>query len=200
MNPVGWHYEDLEYLNTINIQDQTILSNAATRGYLKLPPMDEMDDRIGRSTFCNRESNQLYFALSNCMIHRYFFHRVPILQAPNSLTMEGLCQSFHSFDFILSKTVVKDSPNTQLPSANRLRLGRSIHYIFYIISIPRITNELYKKLKDKIPTSPISIEYSFGRFFNSKSPAKSLKLYSPIWMDSNDSQFNMWNDFVMSLP
>ena len=69
MNPVGWHYEDLEYLNTINIQDQTILSNAATRGYLKLPPMDEMDDRIGRSTFCNRESNQLYFALSKNMNH-----------------------------------------------------------------------------------------------------------------------------------
>ena len=41
-----------------------------------------------------------------------------------------------------------------------------------------------------------------GRFFNSKSPAKSLKLYSPIWMDSNDSQFNMWNDFdwLYALP
>ena len=40
----------------------------------------------------------------------------------------------------------------------------------------------------------------FGRFFNSNSPAKSLKLYSPIWMDSNDSQFNMWNDFDLSFP
>ena len=34
-----------------------------------------------------------------------------------------------------------------------------------------------------------------GRLFNSNSPPKSLKLYSPIWMDSYDSQFNMWNDF-----
>ena len=34
-----------------------------------------------------------------------------------------------------------------------------------------------------------------GRFFNTKSPAKPLKLYSPISIDSNDSQFNMWNDF-----
>ena len=33
-----------------------------------------------------------------------------------------------------------------------------------------------------------------GRFFNSNPPPKSLKLYSPISIDSIDSQFNMWND------
>ena len=39
-----------------------------------------------------------------------------------------------------------------------------------------------------------------GRFFNSNSPPKSLKLYSPISIDSNDSQFNTWNDFDASFP
>ena len=34
-----------------------------------------------------------------------------------------------------------------------------------------------------------------GRLFSSNSPPKSLKLLSPIWMDSNQLQFNMWNDF-----
>ena len=37
-------------------------------------------------------------------------------------------------------------------------------------------------------------------FFNSKSPAKSLKLSSPISINSNDAQFNMWNDFDLSSP
>ena len=67
--------------------------------------------------------------------------------------------------------------------------------IFNISSIPRITNELWQKLHEYLPIDPIWIDCNCGRFFNSKSPAKSQKLYSPIWIDSNDSQFNMWNDF-----
>ena len=51
------------------------------------------------------------------------------------------------------------------------------------------------KLLESFPIVPILMDYNCGRFFNSKSPPKSLKLYWPIWMDSNDSQFNMWNDF-----
>ena len=71
--------------------------------------------------------------------------------------------------------------------------------IFNIILKPRITNELQKKLHDKLPTVPIWMDCNWGRFFNSNSPAKTVKLYSPIWMDSNDSQFNMWNDFDVLL-
>ena len=70
--------------------------------------------------------------------------------------------------------------------------------IFNIISIPRITNELHQKLYDHFPNVPIWMDCNCGRFFNSKSPPKSLKLYWSIWMDSNDSQFNMWNDFDLS--
>ena len=32
MNQIVWHFEDLEYLNTINIQDSEILSNVTERG------------------------------------------------------------------------------------------------------------------------------------------------------------------------
>ena len=38
-----------------------------------------------------------------------------------------------------------------------------------------------------------------GRFFNSNSPAKSLKLYRPITIHSKDSQFNMWSDLDLLL-
>ena len=82
------------------------------------------------------------------------------------------------------------------------RFGRSMHHtnIHYIISIPRITNELFQKLSEILPIVPIWMDCNESRFFNSKSPAKSLKLYCPISIDSNDSQFNMWNDFELSLP
>ena len=46
------HFEDLEYLNTINIQYSEILSNVNERGFSKLyPPELSMDVRFGRSTF-----------------------------------------------------------------------------------------------------------------------------------------------------
>ena len=52
-----WHFEDLEYLNTINIQYSEILSNVTERGYSKLHPSElSMDVRFGRSTFIHFES------------------------------------------------------------------------------------------------------------------------------------------------
>ena len=47
---VAWHFEDLEYLNTINIQYSEILSNVTERGWTKLFPTESMDVRFGRST------------------------------------------------------------------------------------------------------------------------------------------------------
>ena len=56
MNKVAWHFEDLEYLNTIKIQYSEILSNVTTRGLQKLLPSELMDVRFGRSTFIHFES------------------------------------------------------------------------------------------------------------------------------------------------
>ena len=53
---VAWYFEDLEYLNMINIQYSEILSNVTERGNLKLTPFDLMDVRLGRSTFIHFES------------------------------------------------------------------------------------------------------------------------------------------------
>ena len=50
MKQVAWHFEDLEYLNTINIQYSEILSNVTTRGEKKLTPTEVIDVRFGRST------------------------------------------------------------------------------------------------------------------------------------------------------
>ena len=50
MNQVAWHFEDLEYLNTINIQYAEILANVTTRGELKLHFTEVIDVRFGRST------------------------------------------------------------------------------------------------------------------------------------------------------
>ena len=56
MNEVDWHFEDLEYLNTINIQYSEIHSNVTQRGYWKLCPSELMDVRFGRSTFIHFQS------------------------------------------------------------------------------------------------------------------------------------------------
>ena len=50
MNQVGRHFEDLEYLNTINIQYSEILANVTERGLRKLDPSEVIDVRFGRST------------------------------------------------------------------------------------------------------------------------------------------------------
>ena len=52
MNQVARHFEDLEYLNKINVQYLEILSNVTERGKEKLSPSElSMDVRLGRSTF-----------------------------------------------------------------------------------------------------------------------------------------------------
>ena len=56
MNQVAWQFEDLEYLNTINIQYSEILSNVTERGFKKLNPSELMDVRFGRSTFNHFQS------------------------------------------------------------------------------------------------------------------------------------------------
>ena len=50
MKEVARHFEDSEYLNTINIQFSEILSNVTTRGFLKLDPLLVMEFRLIRST------------------------------------------------------------------------------------------------------------------------------------------------------
>ena len=71
MNQVARHFEDLEYLNTINIQYSEILSNVTTRGYSH-PCFSEVSDvRLGRSIFYHVKSFRLYFVLPKSIIHLF---------------------------------------------------------------------------------------------------------------------------------
>ena len=56
MTQVARHFEDLEYLNTINIKYSEILFNVTEREYWKLLPLELMDVRFGRSTFNHFQS------------------------------------------------------------------------------------------------------------------------------------------------
>ena len=56
MNQVDRHFEDLEYLNMINIQYSEILSNVTERGSSKLYFSEVIDVRFGRSTFIHFQS------------------------------------------------------------------------------------------------------------------------------------------------
>ena len=80
MKHINRPFEDLEYLNTINIQYSEILSNVTERGYQKLLFSEPMDVRFGKSTFCHFESFHYYFALSISRNHHLFLqvqlHRV----------------------------------------------------------------------------------------------------------------------------
>ena len=98
MNEVVWHFEDLEYLDTINIQYSKILSNVTTQGHSKLNLSELMDVRFGRSTFNHFISFHSYFALSTNMNH-YFFPVVQIHQVEWIVMMEDLFKSFHSNSF-----------------------------------------------------------------------------------------------------
>lgn len=70
--------------------------------------------------------------------------------------------------------------------------------IFNTLSLPRITNELPEKLSDMVPILPITRVDNEGSFLNSNCPLKSLKLNSPMSIDSNDLQLIIWNDFDSS--
>ena len=50
MKKVARHFEDLEYLNTINIQCSEILSNVTKCGRKKPAILELIDVRFGRST------------------------------------------------------------------------------------------------------------------------------------------------------
>ena len=56
MNKADRHFEDLEYLNNINIQYSEILSNVTERGSQKLHSSELMDVRFGRSRFIHFDS------------------------------------------------------------------------------------------------------------------------------------------------
>ena len=64
MNQVDSYIENLEYLNTINIQYLEILSIVTTRGQRKLFPSELMDVSFGRSTIHYFKSFHYYFASS----------------------------------------------------------------------------------------------------------------------------------------
>ena len=99
MNQVSRHFEDLEYLNTINIHYSEILSNVTTRGRQKLYPSELMDVRLGRSMFYYFESFHQYFALSTNTIHHHIFLQVHTHQVSWIEMMEDLFKSFHSNSF-----------------------------------------------------------------------------------------------------
>ena len=73
---VDRHFEDLEYLNIINMQYSEMLFNVTERGYLKLSPTELMDVRFGRSTFNHFKSCHYYFALSANMTSYHIFPEV----------------------------------------------------------------------------------------------------------------------------
>ena len=99
MNQIARHFEDLEYLNTINNQDSEILFNVTERGLLKpLPSELIMDVRFGRSTFIHIESFHYYFALPMNM-KNHLFHEVHNDRDRWIVMMEDLFKSFHSNSF-----------------------------------------------------------------------------------------------------
>ena len=79
MNEADRHFEDLEYLNTINIQYSEILSNITERGFWKLYPLELIiDARLERSTFIHFKSCYDYFALSTNMNYHHISNEVQI--------------------------------------------------------------------------------------------------------------------------
>ena len=64
MTKVARHFEDLEYLNTFNIQYSEILANVTTLGYSKLESKEVIDVRFGRST--NQIITNQFIITSKC--------------------------------------------------------------------------------------------------------------------------------------
>ena len=114
-----------------------------------------MDVRFGRSTIRHFESFHYYFALPTNMMNHNNFQQVHYHRDEWIVMMEDLFKSFHSNSFNLEDLII---------------------HLFNISSILRITNELQKKLYEPLPIVPIRIDCNCGRFFNSNSPPKSLKL------------------------
>ena len=98
MHIIYWHFEDLEYLNMINIQYLEILSNVTERGCWKLPCLESKDVRLGRSIFNYFISFHYYFALLMNMMN-HCFRQVHHNRVEWIVMMEDLLQSFHSNSF-----------------------------------------------------------------------------------------------------
>ena len=127
---------------SINIQYWLLLSNVTLRGLRKLPPLELMECRLGRSRFNHSILFHYYFASLVNMIHHHRLHKVPNNRVESIVVKEDLFDHFIHSHSILSIIVDNDSENALLPSIIDSKLGRSNHSIVNIISIPRITNEL----------------------------------------------------------
>ena len=125
-----------------------------------------MECRLGRSRFNHSIPFHYYFASLVNLIHHHLFHEVHPHRVEWIVVKEDLFDHFIHSHSILSIIVDNDSQNAVIPSIidSKLgrspsiidsKLGRSNHSIVNIISIPRITNELQKKLRDRLPTAPI---------------------------------------------
>lgn len=78
MNFVAWHFENLEYLNIINIHYLELLSNVTERGLAKFNPTVVMDLRLGRSKYIQIKLYPYYFALPMSMIHHYIYQTMQL--------------------------------------------------------------------------------------------------------------------------
>ena len=114
-----------------------------------------MECRLGRSRFNHSILFLCYFASLVNMIHHPIFQKVHDNQVESIVVKEDLFDHFIHSHSILSNTVDNDTSNDLLPRVIDSKLGRSNHSIVNIISIPRITNELQKKLNDLLPIVPI---------------------------------------------
>ena len=110
MKKVAWHFEYLEFLNTIKIQYIEILFIVTERGYPKLFPSESMDVRFRRSTFNHIESFHYYFALSKNSNH-HLFQEVLHNQVEWIVMMEDLLNHIIQIHSILSIIVDKDLQN-----------------------------------------------------------------------------------------
>ena len=114
-----------------------------------------MECRLGRSRFNHSIPFHYYFASLVNMIHHPIFQKVHDNRVESIVVKEDLFDHFIHSHSILSIIIDNDSENAKSPSIIDSKLGRSNHSIVNIISIPRITNELQKKLNDLLPIVPI---------------------------------------------
>ena len=114
-----------------------------------------MECRLGRSRFNHSILFHYYFASLVNMTHHHLFHKVHPHRVESIVVKEDLFDHFIHSHSILSIIVDIDPANSASPSIIDSKLGRSNHSIVNIISIPRIINELQKKLYESLPIVPI---------------------------------------------
>ena len=128
-NEVARHFEDLEYLNTINIQYSKILANVTTRGFLKLYRTEVIDVRFGRST--KQFTTNQFIITSHC---QWTWIILPFSNKCTFTEMNGMkwwkiyINHFIRIHSILSIIVEKETSNALLPNVMDCRFGRSMHH------------------------------------------------------------------------